>query len=577
MQRVRSFRGPAPEADVIIPGDLPGTRWKDTALEGVYLSSLLPGIGRRILDRRTEGLILHSRRTAALLFDDGALLLDAGTGDRGVAWLEARPRGEPLQGVWEEHLRGATVVSVGQQGTDRVLEIGFRPGALYGASASVLVLEATGRDGNLVLVRSRDGRILAALRKVSGKMSSYRTVAPGTAYRPPPPSGAALPEWSGEAGIRDALSGRVTERDVYSMLEGVGPVTARALIAEAGTGDTSVYDQVLRLAEALREGRFRHWMGPDGPLPIELGPGEPIDDPLLAPDRAGNDRGRASEGPPAAAAAEEEAGRLRKRISKLGEVIRGLVPGEVYRRWGELILSAGGGRERGHRTLEVTDWEGEQRIIPLRESRTLLENARRYFRKAANAAVEREHLEASLTEARNRLAAVEEFLSGDGGGAGDLFPGPTVRSSREGDRGRQRKHLEIALGGGWRCIAGRNAADNDRVTFETGKKGDYWFHARGTAGAHVVLKLDGRSGPPPARIMRAAAAVAASRSGTSSGVVPVDYTEVQHVRRTRGGRPGQVVYTREKTLFIDLDRKSSPALDSGSPVQQPPEGGQNES
>jgi hypothetical protein len=559
LQRARSIRGPAAEADVIIPGDLPGTRWKDTALEGVYLSSLLPGIVRRILDRRTEGLAMLSRRTAALLFDDGALLLDPGTGGRGVAWLADLPPREPMQGCWDEHVRGASVVSVGQQGTDRVLEIGLRPAALYGAEGSVLVLEATGRDGNLVLVRSRDGRILAALRKVSGRMSRFRTVAPGAEYRPPPPSGAALPEWCREAGIRDALSGRVTESDVYSMLEGVGPVTARALIAEAGARGTSVHDQVCRLADALREGRFRHWMGPDGPLPIELGPGNPIDDPLLAPGREGAGPGRASGGTPAAAEFLEEAGRLGKRISKLEEVIRGLVPGEVYRRWGELILSAGGGRKRGQRTLEVTDWEGVNQTIPLRESRTLVENAGRYFRKAANASVEREHLEASLEEARTRLAAVEKVLSGDGGGAADLLRGTAGRSRRQAGGGRERKLLEIALGGGWRCMAGRNAADNDRVTFEAGKKGDYWFHARGTSGAHVVLKMDGRGGPPPARVVRAAAAVAASRSGISSGVVPVDYTEVQHVRRTRGGRPGQVVYTREKTLFIDLDRKSPTA------------------
>ena len=87
-----------------------------------------------------------------------------------------------------------------------------------------------------------------------------------------------------------------------------------------------------------------------------------------------------------------------------------------------------------------------------------------------------------------------------------------------------------------------------------GKRGDYWFHARGIPGAHVVLKLDGRVDNPSAEVILEAAVAAARGSGVSSGVVPVDYTRVQYVSRIRKGKPGQVIYKREKTIFVDLDR-----------------------
>ena len=72
----------------------------------------------------------------------------------------------------------------------------------------------------------------------------------------------------------------------------------------------------------------------------------------------------------------------------------------------------------------------------------------------------------------------------------------------------------------------------------------------------MVLKLDGKTDNPPGEIILEAAVEAARRCGASSGVIPVDYTRVQYVNRIRKGKPGQVVYTREKTVFVDLDKLS---------------------
>jgi predicted ribosome quality control (RQC) complex YloA/Tae2 family protein len=42
-------------------------------------------------------------------------------------------------------------------------------------------------------------------------------------------------------------------------------------------------------------------------------------------------------------------------------------------------------------------------------------------------------------------------------------------------------------------LVGRNHTENDRLSHEVAAKGDLWFHARGCAGSHVVLRI------PPGR------------------------------------------------------------------------------
>ena len=81
---------------------------------------------------------------------------------------------------------------------------------------------------------------------------------------------------------------------------------------------------------------------------------------------------------------------------------------------------------------------------------------------------------------------------------------------------------------------------------------DYWFHAHGYPGAHVVLRKEGRKEEPSALTLREAASVAAYWSkGKTAKKVPVVYTLVKYVSKPRGGAPGQALMKREKTLMVE--------------------------
>ncbi|HND77018.1 MAG TPA: NFACT RNA binding domain-containing protein [bacterium] len=110
---------------------------------------------------------------------------------------------------------------------------------------------------------------------------------------------------------------------------------------------------------------------------------------------------------------------------------------------------------------------------------------------------------------------------------------------------------EFRVHGNWRVFVGQNDIKNDALTFRFAKKDDLWFHARGVAGSHVVLKRDGRSDNPGQRAIEAAAQIAAffSKAKTSS-LVPVAYTERKYLRKPKGAKPGMVVLEREEVLMV---------------------------
>jgi len=529
-------------------------------VEGVFLSALLPPLKELILGRKCRKIGCPEIRDGfGLQFDDGILVLSARPDSPGLWWQETVNMTELQSPVWSHHLEGSEVRELTQPGADRILHIHLFSGLLYGNAEVTIILEATGRNANVILKRNEDNRILACHRKVSTRISRYRTVAPGQVYLPPPPSGLSPGSWNSSIELRASLvNGNDSPALLYKMLEGVGPVTARALIRHARISEMPLIEVVTKLEKALLEQNFSPWEGPDGPLPIKLGDGEPIRDPLsirMTGDSTGIREDRLETW---TAILRKRISVLRRRLAGVMSALDGLVSPEKYRTWGSLLLSTRDNSRKGLKEIELKDWNGCEHKIPLKPYRSLKANATRFFRKASNTGKEKRNLEEHKRNALNEMESLEKSLS--------LAPDLTA-DELEAHLRNHRKKLRIqddrrrrieakSLSSGWRCFAGRNAPENEEVTFKIGKRGDLWFHARGYPGAHVVLKLDGRKDNPPEEIVLEAAIEAARSCGASSGVIPVDYTRVQYVNRRRKGKPGQVVYTREKTVFVNLDKLS---------------------
>lgn len=523
-------------------------------LDGVFLSSLIPLIEERIANRICLAVGELFSDSLGLCFDNGILCLSATPDSASLWWVDSEDMGEPASPSWKHHIKQGRILSVTQPGADRILHIDISSTDSFGGSPVRLVFEATGRNSNIILLRVDDGRILACLRRISKRHCRYRTIAPGQIYIPPPKSGLSPGTWADSGDVRDlVLSPGISPLDIYKILEGVGPVTAKALLQESAESGTSIKSEILKLEKALLNRTFSPWMGPDGPLPVRLGQGEPILDPLAPENDYQNISGIIDRRDELIFTISEQIEKFKSKLSRIEKAENELIAPEKYRIWGQLLLNVKQRHERGADLLTLTDWDGTVHDIPLKTSKTVQENADRYFRKAANINKEKNNLRKLINTILTKLRELQIDKENAGSlGAAEVNELLRRQEQIKKTAGKiERKAQELLIGDGWRCFYGRNAGENDEVTFNIGVKGDIWLHARGVTGAHVILKMDGRSGNPPTDVMNKAAAVAAKHS-SSSGVVPVDYTYRQYVRRIKKGGPGKVTYTREKTIFVEI-------------------------
>jgi len=139
------------------------------------------------------------------------------------------------------------------------------------------------------------------------------------------------------------------------------------------------------------------------------------------------------------------------------------------------------------------------------------------------------------------------------------------KTHKKGKGGKQAKGKPIAPGGGvplhvqsrdgFTILIGKNSRQNEEVTFHQATGNDMWLHARGVAGAHVIIKAAGREISRSA-IEQAARLAAYYSEGRGSTNLPVDYTLQRHVRHMKGGGPGMVIYERERTIYVQPEGPS---------------------
>jgi predicted ribosome quality control (RQC) complex YloA/Tae2 family protein len=230
-----------------------------------------------------------------------------------------------------------------------------------------------------------------------------------------------------------------------------------------------------------------------------------------------------------------------------------------YRVMGELLLAYAGQIAPRAASIALPDYtaDGTEITIPLDPDLTAVQNAQRFFRRygkaqaAARAVPGRiARLEAEVDALHDALVQIATAASPD-----DLWEIQTdlvaARVLRKAPRSRPAAKTgprRFRAPGGGTIIVGRSARENDQVTFRLAGPDDLWFHARGLAGAHVILKTDGT--PRDDAIAAAAQAAAYFSEGRDGALVAVDWVARKHVRKPRGAAPGAVTYAEERTLRV---------------------------
>ena len=125
------------------------------------------------------------------------------------------------------------------------------------------------------------------------------------------------------------------------------------------------------------------------------------------------------------------------------------------------------------------------------------------------------------------------------------------RAAREPVRQPYRSFVGHA---GARILVGRGGADNDALTLHVARPHDLWLHAKGRAGAHVIVPLEKGRDCPAELLVDAAHLAAHFSDAREETVVEVQHTPRRHLRKPKGSAPGFVLTPREKVIVLRVDR-----------------------
>lgn len=104
---------------------------------------------------------------------------------------------------------------------------------------------------------------------------------------------------------------------------------------------------------------------------------------------------------------------------------------------------------------------------------------------------------------------------------------------------------------GTSILVGKNNLQNDQLTLKKAKKTDLWLHTKNIPGSHVIIES---AEPSETTILEAAKLAAYFSKARESSQVPVDYVKVKQIHKPNGAKPGFVIFTGQKTLYVTPER-----------------------
>ena len=499
--------------------------------------------------------------------------------------------------LMRKHLQAGHITGLEQVSGDRVLKITIENKDELGDSAPrELYLELMGRHSNLTLVK--DGRIIDAIRHVSGDMSRVRQALPGLPFVPPPVQDKIDPAELTEESLlpRLAAASGALDKALAAAIRGLSPAAAREIAFRAtGMQRAELADLALPEVAGVICAFFRRLpemgpptaqMGPDGlmadvlPFPylsLETALQKPYPSLSAALDAFYFGRDRRDRMNQKSASLKRLIKTIlerdEKKLALQEEELTASAKMEEYRVAGELLTAQGYLVPRGAKEAQLQNFydpKGGMLTIPLDVALTPAQNAQKYFKRYRKARVAQELardqkektlkemalLEQALfdleeSETEQDLSDVRRVLE-----EAELVRPASVKGDGKGGRPNPRKRppkrpdsvpLRFQAPDGTEIIVGKNSAQNDRVT-GAARGTETWLHAKDMPGSHVIIRADSASPDTLAMALR----LAAWYSKGKGAAVPVDYTLRKNVKKPGGAPAGFVIYTNQKTVLVSV-------------------------
>ena len=227
---------------------------------------------------------------------------------------------------------------------------------------------------------------------------------------------------------------------------------------------------------------------------------------------------------------------------------------DIYRIYGDLLNTYGYSLKGGESSFTTENFydENKEITIPLDKNKTAKENAKKYYDKYAKLSRTTKALSEEILNTKNdieHLLSIQTALevSSDDESLSQIrqelvdFGYIKKHSSVKQKKSTSHPYHYISTDG-YDIYVGKNNYQNEELTFKVATGNDWWFHAKGIPGSHVILKSNNEEELPD-RVYEEAAALAAFYSkAKDSEKVEVDYIQKKNIKKVAGAAPGFVIY-----------------------------------
>ena len=453
-----------------------------------------------------------------------------------------------------------------------------------------LIVEIMGKHSNIIFC-DEDNKILDSIKHISGLVSSVREVLPGKPWFIPHTQEKFDPLTADRALFMEQVFLKPCDcfKALYTTFTGLSPAISHEICFRAGghaalstaactdADKESLWNAFSEIITQMKNGQFSPCIVYENDVPAEYAALK-----LTSyPESNRKDYAEISSLLEDYYAEKNKITRIRQRSSDLRRIVSTALERNVkkydlqlkqlkdtekrdkYRIWGELLNTYGYSAQPGDKSLEAVNYyNGEPVTIPLDPQLTAGENAKKYFEKynklkRTNEALtaltkevhdEIEHLE-SVANALDIARAEEDLVQIKE----ELIESGYIR--RKGGSKKVKitsRPFHYISSDGFSMYVGKNNLQNEELTFKFAVGNDWWFHAKGRPGSHVIVKTGGKE-LPDATFEEAARLAAHYSTGRDQEKIEVDYVEKKQVKKVAGAKPGFVIYHTNYSMVISTD------------------------
>lgn len=237
---------------------------------------------------------------------------------------------------------------------------------------------------------------------------------------------------------------------------------------------------------------------------------------------------------------------------------------DKYKVYGELIHTYGYDLEEGAKQLEALNYYTNENVkIPLDPTLDAKANAQKYFDKYGKLKRTYEALTDLIEETKSEIDHLESIATSlDIALTEDdlvqikeeLVEYGYIKRKRTDKKAKiKSKPFHYISSDGYHMYVGKNNYQNEELTFKFATGNDWWFHAKGMPGSHVVVKTNNETDLPDRMFEEAGKLAGYYSSGRDSDKIEIDYLQKKNVKKPNGSAPGFVVYYTNFSLTVHPD------------------------